>query len=362
MSIRTHARWVAAGLLLALTSGCISIEGESSGEQKQRLESSFLFRSADIFFPGGRADPGAGWAGGASLGELDRSLNAYDDGVRAMHAANRELLSKVLEQALPADVRTRVTVLNTGKPVAQVDGHGAISIDATVARSLFRTAVVAGVRDGGLGGFRFMDEDVKRFGKHAESEQDAIEQFLAVKRAVEQAKGRSIFGDMAEVLRDDDDVGNGSWEKMTQLSEMSAVVERHYSGPILFMLAHETGHVVLGHAERRRTMKPGDCAGLRAMEDEADLYATLLLSLTLARSGALGWGDFDALTGFEDFFDLTYEMAGFDASGADAACTHPPVAQRLAHARETLAQVQDEVNDEFDRALANAIANAQGAK
>ena len=133
------------------------------------------------------------------------------------------------------------------------------------------------------------------------------------------------------------------------------------------MLAHETGHVALQHAQRRRTMRPGDCAGLQAMEDEADLYATLLLSLSLSKSGAMGLdgGDafgFGTLTGFEDFFNITYEMAGFDASGSDAACTHPPVAERLASARATLSQVQDAVRDEFNLAVQKALATAQEGK
>ncbi len=362
LHIRKLMLALAAGAAL-LASACISVEGQSSGEMKQSMVRSFLFQSADVFYPGGvLGEPGTlPTLGRAQIGEIQTSFESISQTLQAEHKTSKAALEQLFRRSLPNEIKTRVAIVNTGTPIARIGAQGNIDVDAKVAQALFRTALVAGLRKGS-----FMSVTRGRSDSTPKTETESIAEFLKFKHDVESAQGKSMVGDMVSALRDDE---NGSWFKMVDLAEVSRNVELHYFGPIRFMLAHEMGHVALGHYDRLRTTADNDCAALKAMETEADAYATMLLSLQLARGGAMSFGGFggdmfgfDALTGYEDFFKLTYEMAGFERAGVAADCSHPPAAERLASARKIHEGVQQGVNEAMnaavDRAYREAAASA----
>ena len=359
---RTLLFALVAGVSL-FASACISVEGPTSGDMKKSMVRSFLFESADVFYPGGvLSEPGTlPSLGRAQVREIQTSFDSIAQQLQAEHKTSKSALEELFRRPLPNEVKTRVAILNTGTPIARIGAQGNIDVDAKVAQALFRTALVAGLNKGSL-----LTGARGRGSSSPQTEAESIAEFLQFKKDVESADGNTFVGDMFSVLRDKD---KASWFKMTELAAVSRNVELHYFGPIRFMLAHETGHVALGHYDRLRNTADNDCEALKDMETEADAYATVLLSLQLARGGAMNFGGFggdmlgfDALTGYEDFFKLTYEMAGFEHAGVAADCSHPPVAKRLADARELHEAVQQSVdtavNAAVDRAFKAAAASA----
>ena len=110
-----------------------------------------------------------------------------------------------------------------------------------------------------------------------------------------------------------------------------------YYGILLFIVAHELGHVALGHGIRE--------IPCFERELDADRFAALVLGQSLAAMSirvnalyslgtdvvgeylALDRSDLKSYTGFSLFFDKTYELAKFGPSSQ--ACVYPESSQRL---------------------------------
>ena len=329
---------------------------------------SFLFRSADIFYPDGPpADPDRlPDLKPQQVREIEAIFAATVDGLKKLHTQQKDALSGVFEYPVPDSLKTRFTLTNTGQPYARIDPKGDITIDVKVAQAIYRTALLSGLKDESVGGFRFMDWDKENLGKRATTEAEHIEQFLRLKQRVVALPGRTMIGDFAGILKDDG--FKGGWHEMADIGMISVTVERHYFGPIQFLLAHELGHSALGHLEKRKSIADDNCEALQDMELEADAYASFLLSSAMAKSGLLGFDFFgikDSI-GFEDFFKYTYELSGFEQTAGAKTCGHPPIGDRLKVVEAIYKAIQEAAQENtaklMDRMMEEAIAKERGSQ
>jgi hypothetical protein len=372
--LQSSSRAARLAILLALVAlllvGCITIQGQSSWEMKEAMLHSFLFRSADIFYPDGPpADPDRlPDMRPRQVSEIEKIFAAIMDGLRNLHGEQAEVLRGVFDRTVPTTLRTQFTLTNTGQPYARISPNGDIVVDVKVAQAIYRTALLSGLQEGGPGGARFMDWDKEHFGKRPTTEAEHIELFLKFKQQVVSLPGRDMLGDLVGSLKDDS--FEGGWYKMSRLAMISSTVERHYFGPIQFLLAHELGHGALGHLEKRKSIADNDCEALQMLELEADAYAVSLLSFAAAKKGLMAFG-FDlfgikASLGFEDFFKYTYELSGFERAPGASTCGHPEVADRLKTVEllyEAARKAQSDADmDVFKRKLEEADARERGSR
>lgn len=133
---------------------------------------------------------------------------------------------------------------------------------------------------------------------------------------------------------------------LLNLSQKIRPVETQYYGSLLFALAHEVGHVALGHLS-------GVYVSCHDRELAADKFATKLLGeslLALSASpinvtsgnakGTMVFIDQDSLTrytGFSLFFGGAYELAHFPPS--TGTCIYPSPTERLAETKKGLSEV-----------------------
>ncbi|WP_020683953.1 ImmA/IrrE family metallo-endopeptidase [Marinobacterium rhizophilum] len=319
--------------LLASTLGlaaCITVEGQSSGEMKKAMQDSFIFRSADMFYPDGVPDDLD------ALPELKRKqvkqiqevLEIFLAGVQKANTEQHEDLSQLFQRDVKENFDAWLVLLNEGQPISQIDPSGEITIDVKIAQAFYRTALIAGLTDSSVGGGNFMS---RRFAGDDTTEADIIREFLEIKETVDNTRGQTMIGDVFEGLSDDD--MDGSWFTMTDMASDSTAVEEHYFPPMTFLLAHEYGHAVLGHLDAMRGMDDDDCEEFHNMESEADLYAMLVQILHIRKNnpGAFAFPLWSAKIenslGYQDFFKYTFNLSGFTTEGV-AACSHPDPEER----------------------------------
>jgi hypothetical protein len=358
-----RTRFVIALCALALTSlcGCITyeVEGESSGSMKKKVQEFFAYKNARMFYPNGvTGSP-------EELPELDgKAVKAIEVTYQAMleasivsHARQNSQLSAMFERPLPDEVKASVVVVDAplvrGQPLARMEADGTLVMSTKVAQAMFRTAILRGMQSTDLGGVRFMDGDIRRFGERADDEREMIGQFNRLIDEVSAARGRSVVGDLISEMRDDD--MQGSWSRMNDFAQMSAEVENAYRAPIRFLIAHELGHLVLGHFSSHpiaSTVVDQDLC--RRQETEADVYAIALISTMpeyrkLLDQGGLGledtlFGGSLFLYGHREFFESTYDLARFAppaGAAAESQCRYETPQERYAF----LEKVKDTIID-----------------
>ncbi len=305
------------------------------------MEKSFIFTSADMFYPNGVPDdPDA-------LPELNRRqvkqiadvLEVFLEAIKRAHSNHHEQLSHLFQRDVEESFDAKLVLLNEGAPISQIDPSGTITIDVKIAQAFYRTALITGLTDTSVGGANFMS---RRFSGNDTTEADVIREFLEIKETVESTKGRTIIGDIFDEIRRDD--FEGSWFTMADMAQASSAVERHYFPPMTFLLAHEYGHGVLGHLEAMPDIGEDECEVFHEMESEADAYAILVQMLHIRETnpGAFAFpllpsGVLDSL-GFRDFFEYTFELSGFTTEGV-AACSHPDPEDRRKNLEKFYAEI-----------------------
>lgn len=355
-----------SGALILLSAGCITFEGESSGTMKRRLQSSYVYRSAQMFYPQGDA---------GTLGELPalepRQFRAIEADLQQRHAAVvalHELLYKDLQKVFPnvqQRVRTKLRFDRGPRLIAETDEQGVITVNVKVAQALYRAAVTDTLTAAphaelaSFGGFvPSKPADPVPFGPVSrEAERKAVAKLMATVQKIDEIEGRTMIGDLFGGL-------DSPWFEMADLSMESPKLEMAYAGTAMFLLAHERGHAVLRHHDHLRQWLNGRSEDMlddvarneyqqvrRALEHEADFYATLLLSTFYTHSGLslMGAGD---LRGYDTFFRYSYEFSGFTQSGAD----YPTVEERLAACREhgdaVVAKFHEQISAALDQQMA----------
>lgn len=365
-------------LLLTSCAGCISISGTSSRQLKaEYLAASAvvnvkrLYGTETLTFPLQRRrldDP--------ELAALQKELTQI---AHHLATAHKEFSAYILEAFGSA------TVGGGLDPIAYVTQHdvpsafspkvGVIEVDVLVLDSLFRGALLDAneTTSKSTPDFRPVTEERQR------KELNAVNTLLKNVRAVELIPGRTGVGDMISGIRDmiksdvhdvfkeKDDEDPSTWnvntllEKAVELQEFELL----YRGALRFLLAHEIGHTVLNHHALLEQLKTADyCPARRELEYEADAYAVVLLGYRLRQElkarGAQGVGGdysldhrawwrrpteqeelaglafferwYAGLTGYQNFFEYTYKLAGFGGSEKVPSCEYPSPAERYSAA------------------------------
>jgi hypothetical protein len=345
-------RWLRAVLLamgVMLVSACVTVSGDSSRKMKRKLESSFLFTSLSIFYPDGvpldpRTLPPINRRRESAINE---TYTAHLKQTLQLHRTVASDLGVLFDRPIPKELRAKLHVeSDEGRrnvPRARMEANGDLVVSTKVAQALFRTAIVLGMQSGEIGGPRFMDEGEPLPDDSVERERALIQQFNELVAKTRAAKGQTVVADVFEGFGDEE--LEGAWFTMADLAMTSNVVHQHYNAPIRFLIAHEVGHLALGHFSQQAPATDRACYML---EREADLYAIALVAYwpdlqqadELAKqfvADLLPWGH-------EEFFSTTYDLAEFAPAAGSASCAYQSAAERLAfleQAKERLLSAGD---------------------
>lgn len=311
---------------LALLAGCANqtFKGAWTYETKQNILDSYTFLSARLFLPPdapvslaalpATPDP-------ATTRRLRARLQELLDEIALRHAASHARLSTAMQQVLLPEICVRLVLTATGQPLAHVEANGDLTIDLRVLQAMFRAAVMTGVPEQGWWTYGEYDlSGIAPLSPVAEAER--IAEFQDFRSQVERETGYCAVGDLLTGLF------WGGWEDN---AERVALFEQRLLGGLLFLLAHEVGHLVLGHF--RDTRPVGDEAVFHATELQADRYAATLLGD--ARGSEWTFGRMHRVTrtmaGFDLFFRTAYSLAGFEGVAGNGRFRHPePQARREA--------------------------------
>jgi hypothetical protein len=348
--------------------GCItvSVQGESTGQMKRMITESQFYRDAALFYPNGEVgDPEEiPPLKSENLRSLQRDLENTLKLVLRLHKAHREVLSTYFGDTAAELPQATVLVTNRDLPEAQTTSSGEIAIDVRVLQSMLRAALLTAyeleiqlhrVRTGAeFSAHRFSPEE----------EAIAINTFLSKRMRFDQTPSRSVIGDLtnADPLRPSDS-GPLDWFEMRDLIKEFSGIAVRYDTQRLFLLAHEVGHIVLGHfglnplrVTDRENDPEDNCSGRRAFERAADIYAGILITWATSPNAVddfLGlFGGTTVNKGYETFFSYAYDYAGFETADGTRVCVnYPPPAQRLAGIRRFYDNIRNRQIDAIIQAI-----------
>jgi hypothetical protein len=314
-------------------SGCISIQGPSSGDMKRELLNSYLVKAAKRFYPEGaprdtsRIYPRLH---GQNLAPIEDELNDIASGLRKAHKAKFGTISAYAMPKMKEQVSSQIEVISEQPIAANTDQNGRITIDVRVLQSIFRGAV--------LETFQRDHPSIKlhptlehRFdrtydpGTVTADQVAAIEQLLELVEKIEKMPSHySAIGDMFDVFSNDKRLGQQPWFELEEIEMSSLSLQARHGGAVSFLLAHEQAHLVLDHHSRWNHLVGDEktrCDARRSFEAEADAYALLLLSPQTTAGGAgmvffeaPGWDTFSNMVGFRNFLIFGYNLSGFNES------------------------------------------------
>ncbi len=334
-------------LVPVLLASCV-IEGKSSGQMRKTMLNSFLFQSTDIFYPNGvPEDPNEIYPilEEKQIKAIAKSMKGQLESLKKQHARRHAVLSDYLQSSFPKKIPGRLFITNERKPLAHVESNGDITIDVLVIQAMFRASLLCGLSESDSP-FSSDEPVTGRTDEHA-----LLAEFFELKHKVKITKGHTILGDLFLPL-----MGDGlesPWFKMVDYAKTSDRISFRYYGVLCFLLAHEFGHIAFGHVDMA---DPRDENTFQRRELEADAYAAILLADRLGAVNLFGGGFFgyDALTGYETFFTLGYQLAGFREKYNLGGFRYPAVQTRLELAREAHSKVLDRI----DAAVAEAFHEA----
>lgn len=360
-------------LALALVSGC-SVQNliqnrEYIADSLQRpatvaaARGTFLLRSSRMFYPGDlpRDPQELPRLGADERQALSALVTQALASVNAAQERHLDALRAVTGAVNPQLGRSRVLVVDQDSAVAAVDATGALLISARVVQGIYRSALLQVLAESGDG---------------PGAERAAFQRFAGLRRGIDGMSplqplsdleafsagtsareglpalfggmGGGKSGDLLDRMFGTMLAGMGGvLERRMQdlnLSQQSAALESSFMGAVQFLVAHEVGHLVLGHFP----LSPV-CHEAIARELAADRHAALVSLLVQADSlpglrlqasgGSIGANGADAIQRLSaspapavaQFFRHAYGLAGFDANLAAApGCHYPSPADREA--------------------------------
>ncbi|REJ85082.1 MAG: hypothetical protein DWQ36_14465 [Acidobacteria bacterium] len=344
---RPAAAVLALPLLLA---GCITIEstGQSSRKTKKAITDSASYRMSEVLYPDADSATSAQRLAKKRLKELDRQLEAAVTGLIAEYESQIGPMSEGMGTALQRIEEVRVEVTDEGAPVVYVDPDRTIHVDFKVAQGFFAGSLVEGMQ-----GRDFFGRPKNDLGEDP-SDAELLAAFLELRQSIDAQKSRTLIGD---IFSDDPFA-------MQEFAEDLDRVDTRYRGTLYFLLAHELGHLALGHFD------PGWSASVRDTELQADDFAVRLMVSALRpviiQNSLLGgfFGDESEtpnLVGFLDLFRYGYQRAGFVAGDVpdDA---YPSAMERLERSKvvfqQAAAPIREAAGDALERAFEEAFREA----
>jgi hypothetical protein len=346
---------------------------------KKKLQQSYLVLSAKRFYPGEAvpADPAllSEELIGDNLRPIQKELSDFAAMLRKLHEAKRENIEKYGLKLTPK-LSSKVSIVNSSSIAANTKRDGLVTVDVRVLQSIFRGAVLEMYRASGdhspTDSFVHTSEKFDESFNPSEAtaeQRKAIESLLETVHQIDQIRGQTMMGDLFGALGDDN--LDGPWFQITDIAMKSNNLQTRYVGAVLFLLAHEQGHLALNHFNRRDALeKEGAisqqadkdsrlCQGLRQLEQEADVYALLLLSphtsSPVEAAIADSFDEFRNIVGFRNFLNYGYNLSGF-ADGEHTACRYETNRTRY----ETLDRLNGELSQESTTAFETALEKALG--
>lgn len=348
------------GMALAATA-CVTVEGQTSAEWKDKLQSSYLYKAVKHFYPQGvPEDPGQVYPdlGQSEMRAMEEELQLLSVNLLQAHARRAPYVLKLTRWShMTTPPKPRVMVQRTLQPTIYASPDGSITVDVRVLQAIFRGAVVSaggtgaeGALFSGIGAMMGLGSEPERPepqdpGLQTEAQRKVLQSVVDDVRRIDRIPGGGALGDVAGVIRDGTD---SPWHRMTELAMASQPLEITYTGAVLFMMAHEMGHLALGHhqqhaeLQRHKGVSTGPdndtyCEQRRGFETEADAYAMLMLTRLLdgrdSGSAAADLVGMNRITGYDSFFRYGYPLVAF---GEEDSCSYPSAAERWAqlHAEE----------------------------
>jgi hypothetical protein len=350
---------------------CITVEGQSSGQMQRALQQSYLVQAAKRFYPNETLpdDPAlvSPQLTGRKLVPIQKELADLATVLKKQHASKLSIMQSFGLQLAPK-VSPRVSVVNGGRAAAHTLESGMVTVDARVLQSIFRGAVLEVYRGGGgefdsLASMKAEFDDSFNPSMATQEQRDAIAELLKTVRQIDEQKGRTRLGDVVGMISDDD--FDSPWFNLADLSMRSDRLQTRYVGAILFLLAHEQGHLALAHFKQRDELERADvdqathCAGLRRFEQEADAYALLLLSPHTSGDPSAGFAvamfdQLDDMVGYRNFFVYGYNLSGF-AEHPDEACTYETNRSRYESLNKLNEVLLQRSGEAFEAALSESL-------
>ena len=357
-------------------SACVTVEGESSGQMKDRLTESYLYKSVKRFYPDGvPSDPATVYPqlNKRQMQAIEQELQQFSDALAQQHLTRRQRMETALHEPVQPTIQVRFKVERTGNPTVYSPDQGQVVIDIRVLQAVFRGALLSSLGERrGAGPLTLPSDDARQVmapDLQTERQRQAIQKAVDFAQQVDDTRGRSAVGDIFSILSDDDKL-DSPWFRMADVSMQSQSLQITYLGAVLFLVAHEVGHTALNHHQRHaallertkaseRTDDSAFCGARRRYELEADAYALLLLSPYLDQSvgsplmaSMLG---LDRMAGYDNYFRYGYPLTGF---ATDTGCSYPSSADRWDALDVLEQQLQESSGQAWDAAVDKAFERA----
>ncbi|NYT39900.1 hypothetical protein HZY97_03960 [Sphingomonas sp. R-74633] len=327
-----------------------------------------LLRSGAVFYPDTQPIvPGALPAlEDVSINLIGSIMNVELERIRNAQRVHAAMLGRAFPGHDALRVPMHIVPTDNGVASAQADtGTGAVMVDVRIIQAAYRAALIMV--------FAAEDDLPSSVDTPAKREAYAFNAFANYRARLRRLRsfalgddltgarlGMSVLGNDADRDRAIAQAGamfDRALEESSTIME-SKSLERAFLGAIRFMLAHEAGHVALGHST-----SPANCDEALANEAAADRYAVLVSDLAdygripgiiVARGATDHSVQFvtplesmvtDPSDGAHQFFGFAYGLAGLDTRlRAVPGCSYPAPELRLAEI-QPLANVIDSVHD-----------------
>ena len=341
---------LAIGACIVLPTAEVDGISTSSRKIKKRLLDSTLFHTFNAFYPDGVVRfPYDKFpeSNGVAVRYLQSQIQDVIAGLERFAAIDNDELSRWSGKNLQKQPRLQLELGNYGSAICRVDPKGRLLIDSRVVFAIFSASLRESRRTDVLSSLMpTAPEDATD-----PSSVDLINSFVGEIERVKAAKGGTALHDVIN--------GGSDLMKMDALSAATERTDFVYAAAWLFVIAHEMGHLALGHTADRGHEE--DCSTFSARELDADRYAAIVgASVTggYAIFDAIGLENYQALElarGYEVFLGLAYRRSGLGVFEPRGECTYPDPESRIQAAREVVRKILKERGDEIIRQLNKGV-------
>jgi hypothetical protein len=321
--------------MAAVALSCALAHAQSSRKLKESILKSWLFQSADLFYPHGAPGGDSPYPRLAAreLAEVEETAQGHLRVISRLHEKDVSLLRELIGSSVPSRVKGLVLLQNNGEPVARsvVNNKGQLEVllDVRVLQANFVSSLVAVAKSPSW----FTEFDGRPRPLNATSDGELIAEFLKFKADVAAAPAANAFGDLRDTLGS---LRSHEFKETRALGLVKFAVQaqpihNNYLGTLLFLMGHEVGHFILGH--HRSGCAADRCEAFAAQEEDADAYATILLTRAYSPFGSMSSSiplvATSDLIGMDTFFNHAYERIGFKEQRTQACpCAYPPLSER----------------------------------
>ncbi len=354
-------------LCVAFT-GCAvneSYVGNTTYQTKKNILRSPLFVMSDIFFPDGMREDFRELPPEINLDkveEIQRYLQRLLRQIIERHNQRIEKLSQYIGTPLSSVENSRVVLSNIGYPLIHMEANNDLVIDLRILHALFLSTISSGLADKfeirDLFFYELYDFSKLEDADTKQSIYNNLVEFFDFKATVEDSFAfpgvlDSIVHFLEALLID----STSDWtvSKFTDYASITAETEERLIGSLIFLLAHEVGHISLGHFAESH--QPVDQVKFENMELTADHYAAALLADAWDEKKI--FGDQERVTlnmrGHELFFLLSERLAGFKEGPTSESLLYPSTNVRLQSTRATYDAVLVKRREELGYRLIHTI-------